>query len=229
MKLVCSTCGSTIQPQDVNIATDMAKCSNCNSLHRASELIEKVDITDLLVMPPNAKVIMEQGRNKSIVLTAPANGFNVEAIGISIFAIFWFGFITIWTIFAIYGMPLMALFSIPFWLAGFFMARMAFNKIFETQKVVFTDYEVTLEQKRPFGGKQTTISKKDITDVVMTDAISAGPMGSFAQANSRTRRSQRVDFPTIKTKNKPHFFFQNLPVADQKWTVRLLKHVIVGN
>lgn len=207
----------------------MAKCSNCNSLHRASELRENVNVTDLLVLPPGARVIMEQGRNKSIELTAPAGGFNAEAMGITIFAVFWLGFVSFWTIMASMGSIFFAMFSIPFWIAGIYMARMAFNKIFETQKIVFNDYEVTLTEKRPFGGKQTTISKDDITNVLMTDSISAGPFASFAQSSSRNRRGQQTDYPAIITKAKPHFFFQNLPKAEQEWAVRLLKQVLVGN
>jgi hypothetical protein len=229
MELICSNCGASINPQDINIATDLAKCSACNTLHRASELTEKVNMADLLVMPLGAKVQMQQGFNKSIELTSPANGFGVEAIGIGIFSIFWIGFIIVWTTFALYGFPPMALFSIPFWIAGFFLAKSTINKIFESQKIVMNDYEVTIEHNRPIFSSKVSISKADIIDVKYTDMATAGPLASLSQLSTNNRnRGKLPEYPTIVAKGKPHYFFQNLPEADQKWAVRLLKHVLVG-
>ncbi len=230
MELLCNNCGAAIEGQDVNIATDMAKCSVCNSLHRASELKEKVSIADLLVLPPKAKVIMEQGRNKSIELTAPANGLNAEAIGITIFSVFWLGFVSVWTVLATMGSIFFALFSIPFWVVGLFMAKSAINKIFETQKITFNDYEVTIEHIRPIFSSKLTLAKKDITAVKYTDVASAGPLAGFSQMGGNGKyKGKRQEFPAIITPAKPYFFFQNLPEADQQWTVRLLKNVLVGN
>jgi hypothetical protein len=230
MELLCNNCGAIVNAQDVNIATDLAKCSTCNTLMRASELKEYVDTADLLVLPANAQVTMEQGRNKSIVLTAPANGLSGESIGISIFSVFWLGFVAVWTTLASFGSIFFALFSIPFWVVGIFMAKSAINKIFETQRVTFNDYEVTIELIRPVFSGKTTIDKKDIIDIKYTDVTSAGPLASFAQMGANGKRTGKVlEYPAIVTKQKTHFFFQNLPEADQKWTVQLLKHLLVGN
>jgi DNA-directed RNA polymerase subunit M/transcription elongation factor TFIIS len=54
MELLCNNCGAIVNAQDVNIATDLAKCSTCNTLMRASELKEYVDTADLLLLPANA-------------------------------------------------------------------------------------------------------------------------------------------------------------------------------
>lgn len=233
MKLVCNTCGAIIQTQDVNIATDMAKCSNCDSLMRASELKEHVSLAELLVLPSGAKVQLQQGFNKSIELTAPKNGVTGEAVGLIIFSIFWLGFITVWTGFALFGgLTVMALFSIPFWLVGFFMVKAAINIIFESQRVTLTDKEVVIEQSRPVFSKTVSVLKSDITDVKYTDMVSAGPLASLAQGEfgSPNSRAHKVkNYPAIVTQAKTHFFFNNLPEADQRWVVRLLKNVLVGN
>lgn len=233
MELRCNNCGAAIQAQDVNIASDIAKCNSCNSLLRASELKEYVRLTDLLVLPPGAKVQMQQGFNKSIELTAPKNGVTGEAIGLIIFSIFWLGFITVWTGFALFGgLSVMALFSIPFWAVGFFMVKSAINIIFESQKVTLTDKEVIIEQSRPIFSKRISILKSDVTDVKYTDMVSSGPLASMMQGEFCTpnKRGHKVkNYPAIVTKAKTHFFFNNLPEADQKWVVRLLKNVIVGN
>ena len=193
MELLCNNCGAVILAQDVNIATDLAKCGSCNTLLRASQLKEKVNLSKLLQLPAGAVVQLQQGFNKSIELTAPANGLNAEAIGISIFAIFWLGFVTLWTVLATMGSIVFALFSIPFWVVGIFMAKSAINKIFETQKITFNDYEVTIEHNRPIFSSKLTLAKKDIADVKYTDVASAGPLASFAQmgANGRNRGQPR--------------------------------------
>lgn len=233
MELLCNNCGATIQAQDVNIATDIAKCNSCNSLQRASELKEHVRLADLLVLPPGAKVQMQQGFNKSIELTAPKKGVTGEAIGLIIFSIFWIGFITVWTGFAVFGgIYFMALFSIPFWVVGFFMVKAAINIIFESQKVTLTDKEVIIEQSRPIFSQKISVLKSDIIDVKYTDMVSSGPLasmmqGEFGSPNSRAHKVK--NYPAIVTKAKTHFFFNNLPETDQKWVVRLLKNVLVGN
>lgn len=38
MKLVCPNCHSAIGAENVNVATDLAKCTMCNEIFKASEL-----------------------------------------------------------------------------------------------------------------------------------------------------------------------------------------------
>lgn len=232
MELLCSNCGAVIQAQDVNIAANMAKCSSCNSLLRASELREKVNISKLLQLPAGAVVQLQQGFNKSIELTVPAQGVTGEAIGLIIFSIFWLGFITVWTGFALFGgLSVMALFSIPFWIVGVFIVKSAFNKIFESQKLILDDNEVTIERIRPIFSNKITIRRSEITDVKYTDMSSEGSFASMAQGDFSANKRRHVlkNYPVIITKAKRYYFFNNLRQADQMWVVRLLKNVIVGN
>lgn len=232
MELLCNNCGAVILAQDVNIATDLAKCSSCNSLSRASQLKEKVNLSRLLQLPAGAVVQLQQGFNKSIELTMPAQGVSGEAIGLIIFSIFWLGFITVWTGFALFGgLSVMALFSIPFWIVGVFILKAAFNKIFESQKLILDDNEVTIERIRPIFSNKITIRRSDITDVKYTDMSSEGSFASMAQGDFSTNKRRHVlkNYPVIITKAKRYYFFINLREADQMWVVRLLKNVIVGN
>lgn len=232
MELLCSNCGAVILAQDVNIAANMAKCSSCNSLLRASELKEKVNISKLLQLPAGAVVQLQQGFNKSIELTVPAQGVTGEAIGLIIFSIFWLGFITVWTGFALFGgLSVMALFSIPFWIVGVFIVKSAFNKIFESQKLILDDNEVTIERIRPIFSNKVTIRRSEITDVKYTDMSSEGSFASMAQGDFSANKRRHVlkNYPVIITKAKRYYFFNNLRQADQMWVVRLLKNVIVGN
>lgn len=229
MNLVCGKCGADIDPQHVNIATDLAKCENCNSLFRASELSEKVALKDLLKLPAGSKLQLEQLSGSTIQIVSPRQGFNGETIGLGIFSIFWLGFIFVWTSFTLIGGSFFALFSIPFWVVGFFMAYSTVQKISTSYKLVINDRQLTLETSRLFGNKHETIPHKTIEDIVMYDVVKDGPLAAFRHANLTTQsnKNKQTEIPAIITPTGKHFFFESAHEYEQRWLVKLLKHIAV--
>lgn len=230
MELVCNTCGTVIEAQNVNIATDMAKCESCNSLMRASELAEKVELKELLQTPAGSTVKLEQGAGKSIVITAPKAGFTGANIGMSIFSIFWLGFITVWTIGASMGSIFFALFSIPFWIVGFLMAFTTFKRANTNQKLTLNDRELRLETLRPFHNSNEVIHRRSIIDIRMYNM--KGEQASVLLKHMKFQKStntQPYELPAIITSGKKHFFFEFVTEAEQRWAVKLLHQLVMVN
>ena len=57
MELLCPDCTASISTDNINISTDLAKCEKCNSIHKASELVDKkeIDQKEVLSMPDSLK------------------------------------------------------------------------------------------------------------------------------------------------------------------------------
>jgi hypothetical protein len=230
MELICANCAAIINPEDVNIATDMAKCSACNSLHRASSLMEQVSVADLMTQPHNAKLQMQQGRYNSVELTLPSKGVDVSTVFAMLFAVFWLGFVSVWKVLASMGSIVFALFSIPFWFVGFMMLKNTINDIKEVHKVTFNNNEVTIEKHRPLFAQKEVIERANIKDVKMESILGIKNLSQSFKMKPRVNGIYNTprEYPAIVTTNETHFFFENLSEAEQQWAVRLLKHVLVG-
>lgn len=231
MELVCNNCGADIEAKNVNIATDMAKCESCNSLMRASELAEKVELKELLQTPAGSKIQLTQGFNDSIEIFVPAGGVNANVIGTLVFTIFWLGFISIWTTFASIGGGVFALFSIPFWVIGFFMLYNVVKRITCTQKIVLNKREVQLHNAMLFSKTQVTIPNSNIEDIRMVNLLEkASPLSAVKSLKyAKMGQNTRIDIPTIIVKDgKKHHVFDFLSETEQYWGTRLLKQVVLG-
>jgi len=74
----------------------------------------------------------------SLSLTAPPAGFCMVSIFLVGFVTFWLSFVAVWTAAAYWGgapWPFV-LFSIPFWCAGVFLAKIAFSLIFVSEELI---------------------------------------------------------------------------------------------
>jgi hypothetical protein len=238
MELLCTNCGATINPQDINVATNLAKCSTCNALLLANELKRQkvqVNITSSLVLPPNAKVQMRQDTNGTIILQAPASTYNVMSGWLT----FLFAFI-----FAL-ALSLVTFFSEMSWQdhLGSFVFTLIISIAFAVpaldlavghQKILFNENELTIEEKRFLRTKRIVFKKGDIDDITFTNLVSLGsvePMftsriqdGLFAFRNSW----QYKNCPAIIGNGKACFFFFELPLHEQEWVLSILKRVFLN-
>lgn len=229
MELTCHNCGATIPNEEINISTDLAKCTVCNSLHRASTLLEKVSVADLMTQPRDSRLQMQQGRYNSIELTLPTKGLTANAVFGIFFAIFWIGFVAVWTVLAAMGSPFFALFSLPFWFAGMVMAKGVITEITEVQKITFNNQEVTLETLRPIRPKKVVLDRKAIQEVKLQSALGASKLlKSFDKASKKGKTKLPNESPAIITPTKTYYIFESLSETEKQWVVRLLRQVLIG-
>jgi hypothetical protein len=227
MELICNNCGATINPQDINIATNMAKCGSCNAVFRANELKERFKTSELLVLPPNAKVQLKQHSNGTLELGATALSLNVKRGKMYLF----FALVTLVVgalITYAVEMDSAEVWFIPaavlaFWIPGTLIAVFSLDMIYRHETVYVNENEIVIERKQFLRTKRAVFSKGDIEDIRFTNrmGISGGNFSNITQ-------SYYVNFPAIISKPKVSFFFHDLPLQDQEWVVRFLRKLILG-
>lgn len=179
---ICPACSALIDNSNVNITTNLAQCTNCGAIHKASELVAKEDEA-FIAKPPLGSLIELTKRYDGIVeLNYPQKGFTASDIPTVFFALFWMIFISFWTFMASSAPGFFALFSIPFWIAGLGMWMGLINGIFETQSLQLARDQITLLKKRPIGTKTITYSLKEIVDIKMA-TLTTNSFSIFSNAN----------------------------------------------
>ena len=232
MQLTCPNCNQEIPSLEINVATDLAKCPVCHTIHRLSELMgtfSPAPEPEVSVTPPaGSKIDMETGRGGSVVLSIKRSGFKASHIPLLLFSIFWLGFITVWTTFAAFGSVFMALFSIPFWAVGIFMVRGLFISIFGSQKLEITGSQLIFTKNGVFKTKTVEIDQREIVAIELNSVVrnTRGYRDLANGTNMTSYGSTIVGQPTIKTNIKDYKIFDSASEAGRTWVVKFLKKVV---
>lgn len=224
MKLECSNCKSEIKSENINISTDLAKCDNCGSVLKVSELTSSVENLD--TNPPNgSKISISKGADGQFELTLPKKGFSLSVIPQVLFSIFWLGFISFWTWGASQGSIFFAMFSIPFWFVGISMITGVINSANEIQKVSLNKNTLSIKRLRPIRAKSFETKLGDIQSIKMK-GIKMSPFsvfGNFRQAmKMQSSFGSPIETPAIITGMKTEHFFEDANDAEQEWVTKLL-------
>lgn len=224
-ELLCPNCNNRIESININISTDLAKCSVCDTISKVSSLVyfeeEKVSET-----PPVGSIIqLSKERGDTIKLLIPKKGFTVSTIPVFVFSMFWLGFIAFWTWGAAQGNIYFALFSIPFWLIGFGMLIGQINSMFETQTLSISKYELVLEKKRPFIGKRFGYKISEIHDIKNIE-LSTGKTSNMSKYNWINKKSivTGLEYPAIISDYDTTYFFESTTNMDKDWVTKYLSN-----
>ncbi len=230
MKLSCPQCDSLIQAEDINIITDIAKCSACGSVFKVSELVEKPEPHKVEQLPLGAKLQVRKSSENTIELYYPKRGFSIWSLPIGIFAVIWISFVAFWTWGASQASVLFALFSIPFWLVGIAMVIGLINGASESQTIIIDRTILLLKKSRVFNPKTITVDINEIDSISMkTPTTSTLNMsGNIKNFGKQTNNSTvKFDVPTITSGIKDYIFFESATNIEQEWAVNFLQTVFV--
>lgn len=230
MKLICPKCKAEIIYENINIETDLAKCDECKSFHKASKLIagdvKKPENSDNLLR--GSKIDINTSVDNSIELFFPKKDFSGSAMFILGFAIFWLFFISVWTLFAIRGSIIFAMFSIPFWLIGFFMLKSSINSIFETQTLKLTRNIFTIMKHRPFGTKRIEIPVNEIREIQMKTYTNNNIFKAFNNVSAMPKRPHyfgtEIKMPAVVYGVNTKYFFEKANNIEKEQVIRLLNN-----
>ncbi len=238
MAYQCSNCGGTITNADVNVTTDLAQCPVCHSIFKASELIHGTQEAEsqarLLEQPAGSKVVIEPGAGTGeYVISLPPTGISTSSGCMGGFAVFWLGFVAVWTFLAAQGGGAFALFSIPFWLVGIGLIIGALNGVVERQTILLGRDALEIKKSRIIGKKQfyakydeiDKIHVRHITQSKVTDI--AQPYASKLQTTGSKRNKQvNAYFPTIDKGVQQFTFFERVTPPEQEWIVAYLTKIV---
>lgn len=217
-----------INPENINIATDLAKCENCGSVLIVSALTSSIDKIE--TSPPNgSKISFYKGADGQLEFTLPKKGFSVSLIPQLLFAIFWLGFISFWTWGASQGSIIFAMFSIPFWFVGISMITGIINSANEIQKISLDKRTLSVQRIRPIRPKSFTTDVKDIQTIKMK-GMKMNPFAMFGNFRHMMKMQSSfgspVETPAIITGMKTEHFFEDANDAEQEWVTKLLESLI---
>ena len=226
MELICPSCKATINPENVNISTDLAKCDKCNSIHKASELVDTKSIERINNPPVGTRIQIKKGFDGSIEMFYPKKGLTVSMMPQMFFTLFWLGFICFWTWGASQGSVIVAMFSIPFWLVGFGMLGGIISSISETQTLKVNKTILTLKKDRPLKPKNFEVAIKDIQSIRMKN-IKMNPFSMFGNFKMMFKMQKSfgmggIEMPAIISGVKTEYFFEDSSDAEQEWVTSAL-------
>jgi hypothetical protein len=228
MNLICPKCKITIKPESVNITTDLAKCDNCNSIFKVSELTHSQELNEISNPPKGSLIEVERNNDDSMELLYPRKGFTFSMIPQLLFTIFWIGFISFWTFMASRSSLIFASFSIPFWFVGFGMVIGIINSIFEIQWLKITRSDLTLIKKRPIHPVKIELLIEDIQSIRMK-TLKLNPFSMFGSYKYMFKMQNSfvsgIELPAIISGVKTENFFENANDAEQEWVTTTLENV----
>lgn len=90
-------------------------------------------------------------RGPRLEIDIPPSGFSSDSVATGAFAIAWNSFVVFWTVSAVAGGGLLfGLFSLPFWAAGYQLAKQAFGRQFIRERLVLNLNSWKVEQQMAF-------------------------------------------------------------------------------
>ena len=225
MQLTCSNCQATIKPENINVATDIAKCDQCGSIMKLSELVNAEETEEIEVTPPaGSKILMERGLNSQMTWTLPKRGFSLGLVPQLVFATFWLGFVAVWTTLASFASILFAMFSIPFWIVGIVMVVNMINAAFESQRITLNKSTLRIDRLRPVKSKSVSIALDGIQSIKLTaKGLNSNNLKTIGNVQSGFSSSE---IPAVITGSKTEYFFEKASGAEQKWVTRLLDGLV---
>lgn len=222
MELKCPKCGDNIDARLANTQTNLMQCPSCDNTKKSNQLIDnniikqrnpiyntnydhqEVDrfFDDFSEKPTNSKLDVFRTSSNVEIIALP-----MGLKGGDIFGVFWILFISLWTILVLYLSILGALFSIPFWIAGFFMNRKLSRK-FEKQYIEMDSQNITIRKRGLFFSNQEEISLYDIDSISMEKTLAK---------------------PVIQVGVKKITFLENISEIEQDWVIKLLNKAMENN
>src|SRR5687768_13226465 len=98
----CPKCKAVIRAEDINVATDIALCRACNTPHKFSELVSRLDLEQGVDIhtPPAGAWYLSSPLETVIGATHRSSG---AALGLLAISLFWNGIVSVFVLLATAG------------------------------------------------------------------------------------------------------------------------------
>lgn len=225
----CPHCQQPLASENINIATDLAKCVQCGSINKVSSLLFEQDEQYLSSPPKGATIQLSTTPGGSVNLFFPKKGFTLSHLPQLLFVVLGLCFVSYWTFGAAQGVGFFALFSIPFWLSSAGMLIGLTNTVFETQTIILSKGQLLIEKARPIGSKNIRFELRDIQES-KSMFMTFGPFLAITNPRFIWRiqwsNNRGIFLPAILTGSGTTYFFEEANEAERKWVTKYLNHKI---
>lgn len=176
MKITCNTCKNVIPATDINIKDKIAKCESCNSVFDCRDQLSAVLKKDRqeLGLPKHIEV-----EKKYSHLSIIRGWFNPAIIFLTIFCVFWDGFMIVWFGIAIsQGQWPMALFGSIHGLVGVGLTYYTIAGYINKTYISVDSRAMTIEHAPLPFGKNKYIRSKDLKQLYSKEKVHHGKNGA---------------------------------------------------
>jgi len=227
MKLVCPKCGRPIEGASINVAADLAACTACNEVFKASDLVAGEARPESLEPPVGSKVTFRREGDSEGVFEVPRRALGAGPLALIGFSLFWLAFTGFWTWGASHGGGSFVAFSIPFWLVGLAMLGGGANTLVERQSVEIGPDAFTVRKRRPLFPRCIVVPYAQVSSI----AVKLASPQSWGES-ARGIRTGGHDAPvgilavTIAYGTRTVRFAEGVSEAEMNWLVGVLKAVV---
>lgn len=175
------------------------------------------------------KISVNRVKSDHTEIFLEAEGFSSKIVGVIFFALFWNGFLVVWTTMAAQASFLFAAFSIPFWAVGLLMLTGVFTSIFGKQWIIIKRDEFIIRKKVLFRTAELNIPYRDLISIENVRQV-GGKKTAKLLASSSADSGLISKTPTIsydKKARKELMFAEHLSKNDQEWLVDYMNETIV--
>lgn len=221
MTVRCPNCKTLLSASQINAATDIAHCQDCNTIHRLSELVT-LELQDAKrVMPEETTIVTEQLGAGTVRINSGARGFRAadfRFLPIVVFPLIFLtqvGFDKSWILTALVIVSLLI------------AIQVLISNWVETQEFEISKTGVIYKRMGWLHTTEEMIDFKEITGVAI-EQYQDPAFGFITHAARSIRMSKYVEpVPVLKTRARDIYFFDYVSKAEQEWIVELLKQEIL--
>lgn len=220
MNVKCPKCKTLLSASQINAATDIAHCTNCNLIHRLSNLVA-LELEDAKrVMPEQTAIITEQPEAGRVRINSGVRGFRASDLRffpllvIPLIFLFQFGLDKSW---------ILTVLLIVWLLIG---AHVLISNWVEAQEFEVSESGVIYRRMGLLHTTEQVIAFNEIGAVAI-EPYDAPVFGFITHAALSMRMNRSAEpVPVLKTRAGNIYFFDYVSKAEQEWIVELLKQEI---
>lgn len=156
-------------------------------------------------------------------------GFSSKMAGNIFFALFWNGFLVVWTTLALQDSLAFAAFSIPFWIVGLVLIVGVIVAFFGNQKIIIEKNRFILQKNVLFRRAHQIIPYNTLLSIENLRQLGAKKTAKLAASSSQDNgllsNTPTITY-TIDGKRKELMFAEHLDKNDREWLVNYLNEQI---
>ena len=186
------------------------------------------DLTGTRGLKHSERVVVHNNTGTSVTeVEMKRDGFSMSMAGAVFFALFWNGFVLVWTLLAAQGSLLFAAFSIPFWVVGLGILFGIITQIFGSQRAIVNRDSLVIQKILPFRKAEKVIPYSELKSIECERQI-GGKKSAKLIASGSTDSGLVSTIPTITYgESKELMFGEHLKQKDRDWVVEYLNEQIV--
>ena len=230
MNIICTACKTTIDSKNINVATDLAKCQSCGTIHKLSDLKSNAELGELLQPPKNSGIRLFNNRDRNIEISLPKMSpsiFDTSLLLFMVIGIIGITFLIARTGFQNTGM----LVSLAIIIAILtYVAYSVLNALGELQTIIIGDEGIEIVKKRRFDTKSNSFLYTDIQSIKMS-YMGSSPMAMLFNLRLMWRLQFLVFSPTkmpvvIDASPQTIYLLEDGEKQDKEWLMKFLTSIV---